>query len=111
MKDNLPQKYKESFFSRIFSKIKSFLFKKKETIIEEINTESCKQNEVENFKNEMNVDFKISIAEYEKREFMQHLKDDPSLLENFSIDRLKIILQYYLDENEKKKEQLKKLNA
>lgn len=39
--------------------------------------------------------------------FIKKLNNNPELLENFSNDRLEIILQYYLDENEKKKELLK----
>ena len=45
----------------------------------------------------------------QREDFMKNLKKNPKLLENFSNDRLKKILQYYLEENEKKREILKKL--
>lgn len=45
----------------------------------------------------------------QKEDFMKNLEKNPKLLENFSNDRLKKILQYYLEENEKKREILKKL--
>ena len=38
------------------------------------------------------------------------LKNNQELLEKFSNDRLKVILQYYLDENNKKRERLKKIS-
>ena len=36
--------------------------------------------------------------------------NNQELLEKFSNDRLKVILQYYLDENNKKRERLKKIS-
>ena len=41
---------------------------------------------------------------------MENLKNNQEMLENFSNERLKIILKYYLDENEKKRELLRKIN-
>ena len=41
---------------------------------------------------------------------MEQLKNNQELLEKFSNDRLKVILQYYLDENSKKREILKKIS-
>ena len=38
------------------------------------------------------------------------IKNNQELLEKFSNDRLKVILQYYLDENSKKREILKKIS-
>lgn len=43
----------------------------------------------------------------EKKEIMEKLAKHPELLENFSNDKLEKILQYYLDENEKKRKLLK----
>ena len=48
--------------------------------------------------------------EYQKKQFMEQLKNNQELLEKFSNDRLKVILQYYLDENNKKRERLKKIS-
>lgn len=38
-----------------------------------------------------------------KKKFMQNLTDNSEILEKFSNDRLEKTLQYYSDENEKKK--------
>ena len=46
--------------------------------------------------------------ETEKRMFMKKLTDKPELLRYFSNDRLKVILQWYVNENEKKELLLKK---
>ena len=42
---------------------------------------------------------------------MQNLTENPELLKEFSNDRLEKILQYYLEENKKKREILKRLNS
>lgn len=48
--------------------------------------------------------------EREKKIFMENLIKHPELLKNFSIDKLKIILEYYKLENEKKRKKLSKVN-
>ena len=115
MSENLPQKYKESFFSKVIRKIRKFFIKTKDEsnainskIFENKKEEMNKNNMLDNLK----VDIDTSIhTEYEKEAFMENLTNNPELLENFSNDRLEKILQYYLDENEKKKEILKKISA
>ena len=47
--------------------------------------------------------------EYQKKQFLEKLTKNPSLLEYLSTDRLEKILQYYLDENEKKRKKLQKM--
>ena len=42
---------------------------------------------------------------------MEHLKDNLQFLEYLSSDKLEKILQYYLEENKRKKEILKKLKV
>lgn len=112
MNKNLPQKYKESFFSKFINKLKSFFSR---------NKEENKINDIKTFKDEsvvkkemlfnlkVDIDTKVS-TEYEKKLFMENLTNNPELLENFSNDRLEKILKYYLDENEKKRQLLKKLS-
>ncbi len=109
MSENLPQKYKESFFSKVIRKIKKFFIKDKDES-NAINSEIF-ENKKEKMKlDNLKVDINMSVhTEYEKEEFMKNLTNNPELLENFSNDRLEKILQYYLDENEKKKEILKKI--
>ncbi len=80
-------------------------------------TEKVENNEViSNSNNQFKNDIKIDIEkiefnnEYQKKRFMEQLKNNQELLEKFSNDRLKVILQYYLDENNKKRERLKKIS-
>ena len=109
MNNNLPIKQKNGFFYKIFMKIRQ-LFKRNKYALE--------SNEIENgvnalsnqFKNNIKVDSVEFNNEYQKKRFMENLKNNQEMLENFSNERLKIILKYYLDENEKKKEILRKMN-
>ena len=57
----------------------------------------------------LKVDIKTDLTEFKRKEFMENLTKHPDLLEKFSIERLEIILQYYLKENEKKKMLLKNI--
>lgn len=115
MSENLPKSYNESFFSNFLRKIKMLFIKdipKNDfvnlTIPTLHNTQSNKNNILESLKSD--VDFS-KITDYDRKNFMDNLKAHPDLLENFSTDRLEIILQYYLDENEEKRNLLKKLNT
>ena len=49
--------------------------------------------------------------DFERKEFMENLTNNPELLEKFSNDRLEKILQYYKDENAKKEALLKMLSV
>lgn len=112
MSENLPKKYKESFFSRCINKLKS-LFKKKKIKNVDFNIETFENKDSSNdlMINRIKVDVNTRVnPEYEKREFMNNLTNNPELLENFSNDRLEKILQYYLEDNEKKRELLKKIS-
>ncbi len=115
MSDNLPQKYRDNIFYRFINKLR-LLFHSK-TINEEAqdNTDVL-QNETNleqknNFVNQMKVEEGYKNIEYEKKKFMDNLSNNPELLNEFSADRLEKILQYYLDENNKKRELLKKLET
>ncbi len=110
--NNLPQKYKNSFLSKFLIRIKSFFHKdiNKEHVI---NNREYKEDRIDNkdlvFLEGLKVDVNLKNNEYEKKEFMKRLKEHPDILEKLSIGRLELILQYYLDENEKKRKLLKKL--
>lgn len=114
MKNNLPKKYKKNFFQSIFDKIKA-LFGKKE--IEQENTQTRKSvldKNIElkqNFTEEIKAETNYKNPEYEKKEFMKNIEENPELLEKFSNDRLEKILQYYVEENNKKRKILNSLNS
>ena len=111
MNSNLPVKQRNGIFYKIFLKIDQIFWKNK------YKTEKVENNEViSNSNNQFKNDIKIDIEniefnnEYQKQQFMEQLKNNQELLEKFSNDRLKVILQYYLDENNKKRERLKKIS-
>ena len=56
-------------------------------------------------------DLKTKNIDFEKNKLMRRLTENPEWLQEFSNDRLERILEFYLTENEKKREILKKLNA
>lgn len=110
MNNNLPEKSKTSFFSKFINKVKMFFFRTKEkyVIINEktFEEEQCNKND---FATSLQVATTDISIKYEQKTFIDKLTKQPQLLENFSNDRLEKILQYYLEENEKKREVLKKI--
>ena len=125
MSDYLPQKYKNNIFQNIIKKIKAVFFYKEQNITQtmdkiEKNTEQImnvtetKQNKKEdmsNFIEQIKIENDNKNVDYEKKKFMQSLTQNPELLKEFSNDRLEKILQYYLEENEQKREILKRMNT
>lgn len=125
MSDYLPQKYKNNIFQKIIQKIKAVFFYKEQNITQtmdkiEKNTEQTiniietKQNtkdSVSDFAEQIKVENENKHIDYEKKKFMKRLTENPELLKKFSNDRLEKILQYYLEENKKKREILKRLNS
>jgi len=125
MSDYLPQKYKNNIFQNIIKKIKAVFFYKEQNITQtmdkiEKNTEQImnvtetKQNKKEdmsNFTEQIKIENDNKNVDYEKKKFMQSLTQNPELLKEFSNDRLEKILQYYLEENEQKREILKRMNT
>ena len=79
-----------------------------------INIIETKQNAKENMSNfteQIKIENDNKNIDYEKKKFMQSLTENPELLKEFSNDRLEKILQYYLEENQQKREILKRLNT
>ena len=125
MSDYLPQKYKNNIFQKIIQKIKAVFFYKEQNITQtmdkiEKNTEQTiniietKQNtkdSVSDFAEQIKVENENKHIDYEKKKFMQSLTENPELLKEFSNDRLEKILQYYLEENEQKREMLKRMST
>lgn len=122
MSENLPEKYKESFFSKFIQKLKCLFFSKKyenkmvESNNEVIDKVSERNGTSNNFMDSLKVDnydtsMKNPNMEYEKKQFMKKLKNNPELLNNFSTGRLEKILQLYREDNERKSLYLKKLNS
>lgn len=110
MDKSLPQKVKNNIFHRFFSKIKSLFVKnaqKKSKVDNSIDDSTQKVNTL----NDLKVDLPIDTKKYKKNDLMKNLEEHPDLLDSFPNDKLEKILQYYLDENEKKRKLLKKLSA
>ena len=101
MEENKLIKTKEGIFSKIFRKIKLFFFKKTETV-------PTKEESVTVTKTNIKEELKVEVENdnsYQKAEFMKEISDNPSLLQNFSIDRLEKIKEYY-EEKVKEKEKI-----
>ncbi len=113
MNQNFPQKYKENIFQKLFNKVKNFFLGCKEevkidtNIVDSLEEKNFSKNKLEDLK----IDIKFDNTQFKRKEFMQNLTNHPELLESFSTDRLEKILQYYLEENEKKRETLKKIST
>ena len=116
MENKLPKEYKENIFQKIHNHIKKIFFNKKEKVSENITSENIIENNIETVENDDFIEY-IQInetyknTEYEKKKFMEKLEENPDLLDNFSTERLEKILQYYLDENEKKRKKIEKLTS
>ncbi len=108
MNENLPQKYNRNFFSNLLLKIKLFFWGKSNNKNISLNSEKYGNNKDTKtiFLEQIKFKEEIKGTNYEKSKFMKNLEDTPSLLEKFSIDRLEVILQYYLEENKKKRKLL-----
>lgn len=116
MNNNLPQIYKDNFLYNLFKKIKMIFFRKRKVEIPIENSNhviSDNDKNIEKFKFTEEIKVKVTTIdrEVEKKKFMENLTNNPQLLEEFSNERLEKILQYYKDENTRKKELLKKISA
>ena len=109
MSNKLPIKQKNGFFYKIFIKIRQ-LFKRNKYALENKVTEKVAADLDNQFKNNIKVGNDEFDNEYQKKKFMENLKNNQEMIENFSNERLRIILKYYLDENEKKREILKNMS-
>lgn len=108
MNEKLPEVHKENIFSKIFNKIKSFFLKNEEKTSE---NNVMEYNEESTFFQELKIEPNLDNKEFKRKKLMKDLIDNPNLLENFSIDRLEKILEWYLKDNEKKRIRLKKING
>ena len=106
MNENLPQKYRNNIFLRFLNRLKSIFISKKKIDIENpiINDLEIKEETKSKFvfAEEIKVETNGKNEEYERKQFIENLTNNPNLLQEFSNERLEKILQYYLDENEKK---------
>lgn len=114
MSNNLPHIYSKNIFKKFINYLRNlFFFKKKhgkEGIA--INEVSEKQENLKNnFLKDIKIDSDAIEEEVKKKRIMDNLKDNLQLLEEYSNEKLEKILQYYLKENEEKKNILRKLNT
>jgi len=114
-KKNLPQVYKNNIFVKLFIKFKSLFYnsiknREEGQTVNDLKNEQSMQPQ-NDFMERVKVKECKKNIEYEKKRFFKKLAYNPELLENFSVDRLEKILKYYLEENNKKRELLKKLTG
>ena len=116
MNEFLPKEYKEGFFYKLFKKFKNWFNHEKIEENQEVYTKGNvgKNNVIETrntFDESIKVDLSPNTNIIDKERELNNLVDNDELLEKLSNDKLEKILQYYLNENNKKREKLKKLSV
>lgn len=104
MKNNLPEKCKESFFNKIKNFFRKFLRTEKNEIQKEnIKADDSANNFIDELKSNMiqnNTNKRIDYS-YQNKKFLHDLARHPEVLEKFSVEKLEIILNAYILENNK----------
>ena len=104
---NLPQKYNDGILKKFFNKIRSIFYKKKDTEIEEIQVVDDNNKNID-FRKQLEVKEFEKNPELEKKKLFDQASDNPEYMKSLPITKLKVILQYYLNENEKKRALIKR---
>ena len=110
MKNKLPIKYEDGFFSKI-KKFFSNIFKKNSVATQEL--EVIKENKIEINTNESDFD-KMKVASNRvriKEDILSLVEKNPALIENLSLDKLKELDKMYdeiIEKNDRKIKQLKR---
>jgi hypothetical protein len=109
MKNNLPQKYKENLLSKLWRKIRNFFLgnnyeenlKNEGKVFE--NKEKAEENKM---RDTLKIDMSEENRKLQQKEFIKGLEEKPELLEKLSAERLLMVLQYYLDDNNRLRESI-----
>ncbi len=112
MKNNLPEIYSNNIFRKFFRHIRSLLSFKTRSFNEETSNNSVNNfsnNNQNDFFKDLRVDDDIVDIQLKKKKYMENLKGNLGLLEKCSNEELEMILKYYLDEKENKRNILKRL--
>ena len=111
MDNNKLIKVNEGFFSKIIMKIKLFFFKNTTSTgyIEETNNEEIK-SDIHNIRESIKVDI-TEPNTYQKEQIIKEINENPNILEQYSLSKLKNIEQYYKDIIHKNKKILAELKA
>lgn len=108
MENNLPTKYNDSLFTKIFNFFKNIFKKQRVEVIKEINN----QVEENSFRNDIKVD-NNNCADYiqnmNKEQFIEQFEKNPELLLNLTVEQLEKMDKYYDEILEEYEEKLKKL--
>ena len=108
MENNLPTKYNDSLFAKIFNFFKNIFKKQRVEVIKEINN----QVEENSFRNDIKVD-NNNCADYiqnmNKEQFIEQFEKNPELLLNLTVEQLEKMDKYYDEILEEYEEKLKKL--
>ena len=112
MNENLPQKYKDGILNNIFRKLRYFFIGTKhgEETYQKADSSIEKTKSKLNFLQDVKFETEVIDKKFQEKKLMEELKIRPELLENFSEEKLEEILQYYLEENKRKRELIRKLS-
>ena len=105
MENNKLIKSEQGIFSKIVRKIKLLFFKNKEV-------QNAEEEKIKNIQANIKEELKVEVENdksYQKEQFMKEISDNPDLLENFSIERLEKIKEYYKESINKKQEILQNM--
>ncbi len=112
--NDLPVLYKNGLFFKLKNFFKS-LFKSKAQKSEEINpNKEIIQELKDNAEFSKNLKYEIEnkvSEEYKKREFIDKIEENPELLNELSVDRLKKLVNYYDEIILDYKDKIKKISA
>ena len=114
MNNNGMIEYKESFISKIKNFFKRIFGKqeKQYNYIEERPINKIEKEKQDAFFNDIRVDTKVLVnTEFEKKKFLEEIKGDELKLNMLSIERLKILEQYYDSIIRQNNEKIKKLKS
>ena len=106
MSSNLPIKQDNSLFGRIKNFFKKIFFKEKLNNDYEEKKDNIKNQFQESIKVETNNDY---INEIKREEFLNKIENNPQLLYDLPIEKLKKLETYYEEYIKKQEEQLAKL--
>ena len=105
MENNKLIKSEQGIFSKIVRKIKLLFFKNKKV-------QNAEEEKIKNIQTNIKEELKVEVENdksYQKEQFMKEISDNPDLLENFSIERLEKIKEYYQESIKKKQEILQNM--
>jgi len=110
MKNNLPEKYENSFFTKI-KRFFANIFRKNNKVLEQNEIKKEQKTELNKTENKFQDMKKLSKKAELKKEILDMIEKQPDLIESLSIEKLKELNCMYdaiIEENERKIKKIKR---